>query len=739
MHKRISNALSFENAGCSSPAWIEVILILLALMCSIPGAKVVNAQGTPPPPLPSSFYGVIHIFDDPPFVGDTVQILAPDISGTAAAALIEPFGPDLVYEVNVPGDVDGTIIKEGGSENDPLTFMINGRIVATAAWHSGTSTGLNIHPPQALSGGPYVGSAENAIAFHGSANDWGNDATTYQWDWDDDGIFDETAQAPSHTFPHIGTYTVGLKVIDAQGGEGVTTTAVTVNKRLVPVTLGNLNQTYTSLPASVTITTVPAGLGYEISYAGSPTPPTNAGTYPVVVNITDPDSTGTAAGSLVISPAALAVTALPQSKTYGDTFIFTGSEFTSSGLLGSDTITSVTLSSDGTAMTAPRGSHNIFASSAIGTGLGNYFLTYVKGIFTVGPKGLTITANDQTKNYGETFAFLGTEFTPSGLVNGDAVVNVTLSSLGAVPAAPVGEYAIQADSATGIGLDNYDISYIQGTMSVTSATATIFLNDLNPTYDGLPKSPTVTTIPAGLSYTITYDDMVNPPSSTPPSNTGTYNVIVTITDPNYSGSASAVFVIVARQNLALVPGWNLVSFNVHPASTKIADVLSDISGNYSLVFTWDATGASSDNGNWKKYAPPPAPDYQNDLLDLDEKMGFWIYMTVADTLDIYGSAPSATDILLLNNTGGWNLVGYPSMPARDLPDALSLHGVGNNYTVVFAYHANDPTGDLWKLFDPLGTPFSNDLKQITSGWGYWINVITNSTWTLNYLPDPVGP
>ena len=55
----------------------------------------------------------------------------------------------------------------------------------------------------------------------------------------------------------------------------------------------------------------------------------------------------------------------------------------------------------------------------------------------VTPASLSITANDASKVYGQTLTFAGTEFTASGLVNGDTVTGVTLSSSGAGAAAGV--------------------------------------------------------------------------------------------------------------------------------------------------------------------------------------------------------------------------------------------------------------------------------------------------------------
>src|SRR5204863_183525 len=119
------------------------------------------------------------------------------------------------------------------------------------------------------------------------------------------------------------------------------------------------------------------------------------------------------------------------------------------------------LSSAGAAATAGvAGSpYAIVASAASGSGLGNYTVSYVNGKLTVTPKALTVTANNQTKTYGASLT-LGagqTTFTTSGLVNGDTVASVSLSSTGAAATAGVAgsPYAIVPSAATGSGLGNY--------------------------------------------------------------------------------------------------------------------------------------------------------------------------------------------------------------------------------------------------------------------------------------------
>ena len=178
---------------------------------------------------------------------------------------------------------------------------------------------------------------------------------------------------------------------------------------------------------------------------------------------------------LVIEAATLGITANNQTKTYGNTFTFTGTEFNiSSGTLYfSDTVTSVTLSSAGAAATATvAGSpYTITPSAAVGSGLGNYIISYHDASIglTVNAIALDITANNQSKTYGVTFTFTGTEFTTGAgqLVNGDSVTSVTLTSTGASATATVGgsPYAIGASNAMGTGLGNYIISYHDGSLT----------------------------------------------------------------------------------------------------------------------------------------------------------------------------------------------------------------------------------------------------------------------------------
>src|SRR5208337_1080634 len=75
----------------------------------------------------------------------------------------------------------------------------------------------------------------------------------------------------------------------------------------------------------------------------------------------------------------------------------------------------------------------------------------------------------------------------------------------------------------------------QGSISqVVNPTVSITLSNMTQTYTGSALSPTVTTNPPGLSYSLT---------GAPDTNAGSYPVTVTITEPGYSGTTRGTFVI----------------------------------------------------------------------------------------------------------------------------------------------------------------------------------------------------
>ena len=117
----------------------------------------------------------------------------------------------------------------------------------------------------------------------------------------------------------------------------------------------------------------------------------------------------------------------------------------------------------------------IVASGATGGNFiaSNYFVTYTNGTLATTQAALNITANSSTKVFGQTVAFNGSEFSSTGLQNGNSIGSVSLTSVGAPAVATVfgSPYPIIASAATGgtFRISNYVVTYTNGTMVVTAA------------------------------------------------------------------------------------------------------------------------------------------------------------------------------------------------------------------------------------------------------------------------------
>jgi pectin methylesterase-like acyl-CoA thioesterase len=77
-----------------------------------------------------------------------------------------------------------------------------------------------------------------------------------------------------------------------------------------------------------------------------------------------------------------------------------------------------------------------------------------------------------------------------------------------------------------------------GWVPQTKLTAAVTLSNLSQNFNGSPAAVTVTTEPAGLPYTVTYNGSTQPPTAI-----GTYPVVVTVNDPNYQGTATGTLVV----------------------------------------------------------------------------------------------------------------------------------------------------------------------------------------------------
>ena len=211
-----------------------------------------------------------------------------------------------------------------------------------------------------------------------------------------------------------------------------------------------------------------------------------------------------AAGNLVISPAALTITASNAGKVYGTTLSGgTGSTaFTATGLLNSETVGSVSI-----AYTAGAGSGNT-AADAVGTynakvipsaasggsfTASNYTITYAAGDLAVSPAALTITATNAGKTYGTTLSggTGSTAFTAAGLLNSETIGSVSIAYTagagnGNMAADAVGTYTAKvipsAASGGSFTASNYTITYVAGNLAISPAALTITATNAGKVY-----------------------------------------------------------------------------------------------------------------------------------------------------------------------------------------------------------------------------------------------------------------
>lgn len=279
-------------------------------------------------------------------------------------------------------------------------------------------------------------------------------------------------------------------------------------------------------------------------------------------------------GTLTVTPAPLIVTASNVSKLYGETP--TLSAFTQTGLVNGETIGSVTETSPGTAATASvaAGPYAITASNAAGGSFtpSNYTTTFLPGVLTVTGAPLLVTASDATKRFGQT-AIL-TAFTTAGLVNGETVGSVALTSPGTAASATVAgsPYAITASNPTGgtFTPSNYTIAFTPGILAVTPiATVPVVVPPGSTPPGSTPPDATPPDLPTGTSPTPTSPSTTSPgttdPSTTSPGTTttspGTTGLSTTTADVGDTtdsapsiGTAVGATSSVAGLNLTIVGG-----------------------------------------------------------------------------------------------------------------------------------------------------------------------------------------
>ncbi len=185
-----------------------------------------------------------------------------------------------------------------------------------------------------------------------------------------------------------------------------------------------------------------------------------------------------------IIKAALTVTAADRTKVYGSSLTLGSSDFTSDGLVNSETIGSVTLNSANsyaasTTQDVSTYSNEIQISNAVdGTfDISNYDVTYEAGDLDITKKALSVNYLGTNKTY-DGRDVVNVSGTLSGIINSDTV---TLSQTAAFDNVNVGndrDISISSIALSGVDADNYSITSTSSTTAdISKAALTVTAND----------------------------------------------------------------------------------------------------------------------------------------------------------------------------------------------------------------------------------------------------------------------
>ena len=429
-------------------------------------------------------------------VYDGTTAVQVNVSGTIGSASGDVIAGDNVT-VNVPGSGlgGGTMLDKSVGQNKPVVLSglsLSGSDAGNYVIAGTAGLTVNIAPRGITLAGVsavdrvYDGTAVVALNTSGGSISGGLAG--------DDLQLLSTGATATMADKHAGTgkaVTVGgLSLGGADAGNYTVTngSGLTVNiaqRSLVP-TLTVSDKVYDgNTGASITLAdNRVAGDNLTLSAAAANYADRNAGNG-IAVTVTGLTATGPDATNYLLSTASfnttanitrapLTVAAQSQNKVYGDALAFSGTEFSTTGLVVGETLGQVALSSAGAAATAAASStpYAINTSGAAGGSFNplNYNISYVDGQLLVNPRPLTIATNSVVR-FANTPNPSSFDFSVNagGLVGSDTIVSVVQAAPpGSATAAGVSVFELQPSGAVfGVGnASNYSLRYSPGLLVV---------------------------------------------------------------------------------------------------------------------------------------------------------------------------------------------------------------------------------------------------------------------------------
>ncbi|PVM93844.1 MBG domain-containing protein [Caulobacter endophyticus] len=461
--------------------------------------------------------------------------------------------------VTAPNGVDTSLILGGGRGRDVGSYVTGAYSTQQGYDLVVTATGTLTITPKALT----ISGGTSTLTYSGSA--FGNGYVV-------NGLVSGdyiTSLVGGAIGTNVGTYLDNLSGATGNGLSNYNITYVngslTINPKALTITGANVSSVYNGLEKThALVVNGLVGRDTVTSVAGVATA-TNVGAY--ADNLSGAIGSGLSNynityvnGSLAITPKALTVTGNTGSSIYSGGAQTNG--FTTSGLVGSDTVTSVAGLGGGTNV----GSYADSLSAATGSGLSNYAITYVNGGLSITPKALTITGDSGSNAYNGALQTNG--FTATGLVGPDMVASVDGLGRGT----NVGTYADNLSGATGLGLSNYAITYVNGGLAIMPKALTISGGVGSLIYNGSAQANGFTT--SGLIGSDTVTSVTGLASGT---NVGSYADVLS----GAVGSGLSNYAITyVNGGLVITPKAVTVTYTANAASSTYGQAATGLSGGY---------------------------------------------------------------------------------------------------------------------------------------------------------------
>jgi hypothetical protein len=413
------------------------------------------------------------------------------------------------------------------------------------------------------------------------------------------------------------------------------------------------------------------------------------GTYPIAVTLGSLSASNYgfcfSNGVLSVTQAPLTVQANNQTRNYGSTnpaLTLSYSGFVN----GQDTSFLQTLPLAATL--ADTNSHvGSYAITVTGGNDTNYSFNLMGGTLQVLPAPLTATAWSLSRAYGATNPTLGLSYV--GFVNGQdpsILTSSPIASTVATVSSPVGSYDI---ILSGGSAGDYNLTLVNGTLTITQATLTITANNQTRLYGA--TNPMLTISYAGFVNGENASALTSPPwlstSATPASAVGSYAIVV------HAGADANYQIMRVNGTLSVTPA----------ALTVTANGATRAYGTTNPVFTGTIVGLLNNDPITATYATVAGPNSPAGiysivptLVDPDTLAGNYLVTLVNASLNI-------TAALTLTATPGNYVVGQDAVPVDTnalVADGNSLNFAGGSLLVTSLTNGS-PADDL--EFQEVGT------------------------------------